>query len=226
MNTATLETFTSGTDAFVTTWYDQSGNGNDATQTTAAEQPKIVSSGSTILEGTKPTIQWDGSNNKLALSPVITGATARSFFIANKVESTAGVGEGALISLNEASTALGSAYRIIRESADIKLRVSGSSGFSYPSGTTALDYNVLTNIWTSGGSQDAEFWSNGVSAPYSTSTSPNLNTANTGNHFIGWYEVTSITLDGNIQEMIIYASDQSTNRTGIETNINDFYSIY
>jgi len=26
--------------------------------------------------------------------------------------------------------------------------------------------------------------------------------------------------------MIIYASDQSSNRTGIETNINDFYSIY
>ena len=27
-------------------------------------------------------------------------------------------------------------------------------------------------------------------------------------------------------ELIIWPSDQSSNRTGIETNINDFYSIY
>ena len=32
--------------------------------------------------------------------------------------------------------------------------------------------------------------------------------------------------NGPIQEVIIYPSDQSTNRTGIETNINTFYSIY
>ena len=31
---------------------------------------------------------------------------------------------------------------------------------------------------------------------------------------------------GNFQEILLYSSDQSSNRTGIETNINDFYSIY
>jgi hypothetical protein len=31
---------------------------------------------------------------------------------------------------------------------------------------------------------------------------------------------------GQIQELIIYNSNQSSNRTGIETNINSFYSIY
>jgi len=31
---------------------------------------------------------------------------------------------------------------------------------------------------------------------------------------------------GSYQELILYTSDQSSNRTGIETNINDFYSIY
>jgi len=30
----------------------------------------------------------------------------------------------------------------------------------------------------------------------------------------------------NISEIVLYTSDQSANRTGIETNINDFYSIY
>jgi hypothetical protein len=32
-------------DGFVTTWYDQSGNGRDATQTTAGHQPNIVNAG-------------------------------------------------------------------------------------------------------------------------------------------------------------------------------------
>jgi hypothetical protein len=33
-------------------------------------------------------------------------------------------------------------------------------------------------------------------------------------------------IDGTIQEFVLYTSDQSSNRTGIEDNINDFYSIY
>jgi len=37
--------FAFGGDAFVTTWYDQTGNGNHATSTVATEQPKIVNSG-------------------------------------------------------------------------------------------------------------------------------------------------------------------------------------
>jgi len=48
LDTATLETFASGTDAFVTTWYDQSGNGVNATQATASAQPKIVSAGTSL----------------------------------------------------------------------------------------------------------------------------------------------------------------------------------
>jgi len=32
--------------------------------------------------------------------------------------------------------------------------------------------------------------------------------------------------DAKIHEAIIYDSDKSSDRTGIETNINDFYNIY
>jgi hypothetical protein len=32
--------------------------------------------------------------------------------------------------------------------------------------------------------------------------------------------------EGYISELIIYDSDQSANRSGIETNINDHYNIY
>ena len=43
LDTASLTSFCSGTNGFVKTWYDQSGNGRDATQSTAANQPQIVS---------------------------------------------------------------------------------------------------------------------------------------------------------------------------------------
>jgi hypothetical protein len=36
----------------------------------------------------------------------------------------------------------------------------------------------------------------------------------------------SLYLDGTIQEVILYGSDESSNRTGIESNINTHYSIY
>lgn len=61
LDTASLESFCSGTDGFVTTWYDQSGNGNDAAQATASSQPKIVSAGSTILENGKAALDFTGT---------------------------------------------------------------------------------------------------------------------------------------------------------------------
>ena len=69
LDTTSLESFCSGTDGFVTTWYDQSGNSVDATQVDAASQPKIVSSGSTILESGKPSIDF-ASNKSLFESSV------------------------------------------------------------------------------------------------------------------------------------------------------------
>ena len=48
LDTASLETFCSGTDGFVTTWYDQSANANNAIQASAANQPQIVSSGTSL----------------------------------------------------------------------------------------------------------------------------------------------------------------------------------
>jgi hypothetical protein len=50
---------------FVTTWYDQSGNGRNATQTTAESQPRIVSNGVLETLNGKPAIRYDGVNDNL-----------------------------------------------------------------------------------------------------------------------------------------------------------------
>jgi hypothetical protein len=53
---------------FVTTWYDQSGNGRNAVQATAAEQPAIVTGGVVNSEGGKPAIVFDGVDDSLAVT--------------------------------------------------------------------------------------------------------------------------------------------------------------
>ena len=61
---------------FVETWYDQSGNGNDAVQATAGSQPKIVSAGALLADG----IDFDGSDDTLTAASVSGfGATISMF---------------------------------------------------------------------------------------------------------------------------------------------------
>lgn len=50
-DTAALAAFCSGTTGYVTKVYDQSGNGRDVTQATAANQPTIYASGSVQMDG-------------------------------------------------------------------------------------------------------------------------------------------------------------------------------
>lgn len=70
----TLADWVTTDDAFVVTWYDQSGNANDVTQSTAANQPQIISAGA-ILTGSngKARLDFDGSNDALS-----SGAVTRS----------------------------------------------------------------------------------------------------------------------------------------------------
>jgi hypothetical protein len=56
----------------------------------------------------------------------------------------------------------------------------------------------------------------------STSTAITPTTA----FYIGVLDGSSIYFNGNQSELIFYTTDESTNLSGIQTNINDFYSIY
>jgi hypothetical protein len=59
----TLAAFCGAGDGLVKTWFDQSGNGRDASQGTAANQPKLVSSGVVVTEEGKPAIEFDGTTD-------------------------------------------------------------------------------------------------------------------------------------------------------------------
>jgi hypothetical protein len=60
---------------FVTTWYDQSGNGANASQGTAAAQPRIVNAGVIDTASGRPTIEFTGTAWLGLASRPLTGAT-------------------------------------------------------------------------------------------------------------------------------------------------------
>jgi hypothetical protein len=210
LDVATLEGYcTGGLNAFVKTWYDQSGNAINATQTTAANQPQIVSSGSVILENGKPAIRFGQGN--------ITSLINNSF-------TTYQTG----FTVTRFITRPSFAY-ILRQSGNFKLigDINGQSyrlyrGVSLYSGTppSLTNQNLIYAFYNGANSEIAVDGGSEIigNAGVNSGTGLFIGTASSN--------LLASTLNGNIQEIVLYNSDESSNRTGIETNINDFYSIY
>ena len=209
-----LVAFCGAGDGFVSTWYDQSGNANDATQATTTAQPKIVDAGALVAGG----IDFDGVDDSLGgISNLVSGTTASSSFIMGNADNT-GVNEAMISQGNNGI--VGSAYVITSE---IAFRPGGNTVYD----DDFVDANslLLTTIAPSSStSADVLTFLNGSGIGQISTTSTALDytvsSAEIGdNRGLAFY-------DGRLSEIIFYASDQSANRVAIEANINDFYSIY
>lgn len=53
---------------YITTWYDQSGNTNNAVKTIALSQPRIVDAGIIDIVNNKPAVNFDGSSDHFAVT--------------------------------------------------------------------------------------------------------------------------------------------------------------
>lgn len=210
LDTATLESFATGTNAFVTTWYDQSGNGNDAVNATAAEQPQIVSSGTAYSVNSKPAISGNGSK-QLGISTELNIST--DFFIATTLQYDAHT----MVLGSNIDTAN---FLYSSSLTQYRARIDNLNVF-FNATALALNTQYNSNVFRVG--NDIDHSRNGT-----------LNGVISGavgrvfkiNALMNGYTATSYAMSGYAQEIIIWDNDQSSNRTGIETNINDFYSIY
>lgn len=223
LDTTSLTSFCSGTNGFVTTWYDQSGNGVNATQTTAANQPQIVSSGSVLTEGSKPMVQFDGSDDRINGGNILSvGSNSLLSFVVGK----------ATVNLNSfyAKSLFGpsaSRYALLRENGTLSLVQNSVNNIENLS-TTAYGTRKLYNQQYIPNLNHKIFVDNTEMTSGSATTIGN----STFDFIIGGYnnttggEGTALPLNGQIQELIIYLSNQSSNRSAINTNINTYYGIY
>ncbi len=103
LDTASLLTFCGAGNGFVTTWYDQSGNAKNSTQTIALQQPRIVNAGSLDTVNGKAAVLGDGSNDTLSNITLSLSNPTSIFTVVDKV-GTSGV-FGLFNSLNNQSGA-------------------------------------------------------------------------------------------------------------------------
>jgi hypothetical protein len=225
LDTTALTSFCGSGNGFVTTWYDQSGNGRNGVQTTAANQPQIVSSGSVLtLTGTgsaKPCMLFDGTTDLLNLSTTLPIATGDKFSIyqVEKKTSTSTIG----IWITGGATSTGSPFGPVHYSNTNLFMNSkfnaATSGYRF-GGTLAANYNLISGYMKDSDTTSDAYVNNSLYTFTSTVAEARVTEFNRIGARITEYSGTST------QEMIVYLSDQSTNNTAINTNINTYYGIY
>jgi hypothetical protein len=200
------------TDAFCRTWYDQSGNSNDVGQSTAGSQPKIYDATTGLItENGKPALDFDGSNDFMT-SAAITSTGDQTFAFVTKADTTSQTG-------------------IVASSLQRALFIGGGNAIYQSSQSTENDKNY--GSYTTSQMLHFVYHDN-------TTTSDSFGRINTTQNaldpsvngkwddvILGRYDETSaLNYNGNIQEFIFWTGDQSGNVTGIESDINGFFSIY
>jgi hypothetical protein len=209
LDTSALTTFCTGTDGFLRTWYDQSGNGNNLVQTTAANQPKIYdSSTGTITVNSFAGAKFDNSNDAMTVSFTSTSNYSIYHVLKQDVIRT----NSDLFSLIDYGTS-GSKSGVQVRNSQYYVRIDNTDF-----GAQDLNQNLIEITHNAG---SFVLYKNGSSV---RSSSVTLTTADgfTINQLIGNARYVGATW----QELIIWPSSQSANRAGIQTNINDYYSIY
>lgn len=234
LDTTALTTFVGANNGFVTTWYDQSGNSKDATQTTAANQPQIVTSGVVNLKNGKPCVSFNGTSFRMQTSAISWGTSFTFTGVFNAIKTG---GYSKLYQIGNDSATGGYAFATFVGLTEVDWSVDDSLAFgkgyntsSYPriiSNGRILNDNTQYTTFISLNSSSSNFYKNNTEISYriqqpgnSDSSSMILYLGSSEGTFGYQY------FKGDLQEAIYYTSNQSSNRTGVNSNINTYYSIY
>lgn len=213
-------------DGFIVTLYDQSGNAVNATQSTTANQPKIVSAGTLLTAGGMPYMDFDGSNDHFNLGDVLDPAGSFSVFYVGKSDVTdsstfwaksyAGGVANRISSILDGGTHY---YQLIDSSnADQNITETGSTARSL---TSQIFVNSTSHRVDRNNSNIAT--DNTVGSLGNSSYSFLLGAYN---DFGGGGALSGYHLDGYIQEFIMWHSNQGDNRTAIRNEINGVYGVF
>jgi hypothetical protein len=211
LDTAAIATHCGSASGFVVTWYDQSGNSNDATQSTSGYQPQIYN-------GTAVITNPDNSLPVLDCT-VATGAGFNSATI-----SITGTMTYSMVSFLDAP---GGNYT---SNATFRVTVNGTNGSVQLVGggnTTITDSNLAND-----GSIHHMVRTTSSAGTLVLNTANVQSSSNTASGTSSWSfnylgnRRTSDNVGHELQEFIVWPADQlTTNQSGIETDIDTYFSI-
>lgn len=216
LDESSLTTFCGAGDGFVTTWYDQE-NSNDATQATAGNQPQIVSGGSVILENSRPVVSFLSGLSGLSFSTFAASAATMFMVLKAKADPPTAINSGFVKFGTQGGQTTNNHYPydndvIYDDSFSTDRKTLGNPSVS-------LDQLHLYEVLSS-----SSEWTARINASVFYTTASNVVAINISPK-IGSND-SKYGMNNYIGEIVIYASDQSANRTGIESNVNDYWSVY
>jgi len=235
LDTTAITSFVGSGDGFVSIWYDQSGNGRNSTQNTSSYQPRIVSSGAVEIFNSKPSIKF-AYNSTINCLDFTMPLQDISTIISTHVDST----QNGSNSITKPLISLSSTDPFVDSSTGTsltKLR-EGSNGVRLAIPSSGLEYdNIIQVNYSKTNTIELLFAINNQATFKIFKNSTQLSTTKTGNNrtssFVNDYQIGASQngisdrfYTGNMFEVLIYNSDQSSNITGISSNINAYYSIY
>tara|TARA_R100000951_G_scaffold23002_2_gene19060 strand:- start:1480 stop:6105 length:4626 start_codon:yes stop_codon:yes gene_type:complete len=232
LDTRALEAFVTATGdntAFVKIWYDQTGNNNHLTQEDMSKQPQIVASGSVLLEGGKPTVKFDGVNDDLRNGDesIMNGSELTIVTVAKPTEDFSDYEESLVqrTILDQSGTSNGAEFK----SVDANQKVTVLSRFD----GTAVELNDNVSRLNQRSLYFANYKSGESKLSVNTSevsTSATSFTAggNTGVTFSLGSDGAGNTsfYKGNMQEVIVFNTEQTSSKVGIESDLQQYYSVY
>jgi hypothetical protein len=212
LDTSSLSSFVGAGNGIVVTWYDQSGNGANATATSGNE-PRIVSDGVIQTTGTKTSLL---ALSKLMTFTAINVTRYTSLLVGKKNSATT----NRLIGLSTTTTP----NPVLAHWSDSQIYFQWEDFLINPTTTTGINninYEVIIASTTS--TTTAVMSRNGSAL---TLVSP-VSQPTIGQNINAMFKYGgSDNGDGQHQELILWTSEQNANFTGIQNNINDYYSIY
>jgi hypothetical protein len=231
LDTASLLSFVGAGNGFVTTWYDQSGNARNVTQTTAANQPRIVNAGVLDVQNGKATLVYDGSNDSLfrTNTNIFNNKNYGVTFVANRIVSTPVTTSRNVFYLSTPSQNI-TRYAISRTtSSNYNLggrRLDGAGGQNITTintyNNTSMYLNTAVIDW---GNSDAYLYVNNNIEASSITFLTDGSTSATNAAYLAICSADNQTfLNANVSEVIVYESSQ--NISAINTNINSYFNIY
>jgi hypothetical protein len=226
LNQSALTTFVGANNGFVVTWYDQSGNSKNATQTTAANQPQIVSSGVVILTNTKPALKFIDLGDHLQIaSNFATFNNTTIFNVCDPLNYTGISANARFYNLYDGSKHI----QYLNDFTTSRLHFRNSLWQTSFIGTQFTTQNSPTNQFLSSilalSSSNDLYLNNSLQSK--TSLDNVVGDGGTVSVIGQRGDIVSTTnFIGDYQELIIYQTDQDTNRTAINNNINTYYAIY
>jgi len=222
LDTVSLLAFVGSGDGFVTTWYDQSGNGKHAYQISASSQPRIVLGGAIDLINNKPSLKFTNGQVLVTTQNVLgTGNLPYSVYGVSYNNATA---DSTLFFLGADNLNVSNGYLSLQVNTNggmTNFRHFWGTGFGWSPGLNVNNRQQYYYIGYDGSTKYS-------SANNTDLTNTQVITINLQSPIlkIGQLPQVSEYYKGYHQELILFNSNSSSTTTGVKSNINSYYSIY